>query len=54
MLVRPGMASILPPSRGIQKLWITSTLDTRNSTMRPRGSASVFTVLATRAPPSSR
>src|SRR5690606_38120686 len=53
-LVRPGMASILPPSRGIQKLWMTSALVTWNSTVSPRGSTSRSRVLIRAVPSSSR
>src|SRR5690606_11759503 len=51
---RPGMASTLPPRRGIQKEWITSAPVTRNSTMRPRGSDSTSTDSASTRPSASR
>ena len=42
VFVRPGMASILPPSAGIHQEWITSQSGavTFSSTVRPSGARS--------------
>src|SRR5690606_23766185 len=53
-LVRPGIASILPPRRGTQKLWMTSLLSTWNSTISPSGITSWSTEAAIVAPSASR
>ena len=45
LFTTPGIASTLPPSRGTQKLWITSTLLTLTSTLRPAGISSVSTTV---------